>query len=198
MAAAAGIRPCDGLRPATCSALFGLLVISGLRPAEAVRLARDDVDLDHALLHIGQAKGHKSRWVPLHASAIDALRAYARLRDRIVPNPSSNRFFLLDKGQPADVPLLQRALESLCRRLGWTPRGDYGHHRCYDFRHTFVVNSLARLYQQGIDADHAILTLSTYVGHASVAHTYWYCTATPKLMAIVGERFHQYAQGDLT
>jgi integrase/recombinase XerD len=52
--------------------------------------------------------------------------------------------------------------------------------------------------RHGIDADHAILALSTYLGHASVAHTYWYCTAVPELMAIVGERFHQYAKGEST
>jgi integrase/recombinase XerD len=165
---------------------------------EVIRLTSSDVDLNQGLLFVGEAKGHKSRWVPLHPSATDALRTYAQLRDRLVPNPSNERFFLLEEGQPADVPTLQRALDTLCRRLGWIPRGDFAHYRCYDFRHSFVVNTLLHIHDQGIDADHAILALSTYVGHASVAHTYWYCTATPELMAIVGERFHRYAQGDPT
>ena len=46
MAAAAGLQPRDGLRPATCATMIGLLEASGLRPIEAIRLTRNDVDLD--------------------------------------------------------------------------------------------------------------------------------------------------------
>jgi integrase/recombinase XerD len=198
MAATTGLQPRDGLRPATCKTMIGLLAASGLRPIEATRLTRNDVDLDQGLLLVQEAKGHRSRLIPLHPSATEALRTYAQQRDRLVRQPGNDRFFLLDKGKPAGVPTLQCALETLCRRLRWLPRGDYAHHRCYDFRHSFVANSLLRSDRHGIDADHAILALSTYLGHASVAHTYWYCTAVPELMAIVGERFHQYAQGEST
>ncbi len=197
MAATNGLIPRNGLRPATCKTMFGLLGTSGLRPIEAIRLTRADVDLDKGLLFIDESKGHRSRWVPLHQSVTNALRTYSQLRDHLVANPSSDRFFLLDNGQPAKVETFQRALDTLCQRLGWLPHGDYAHHRCYDFRHTFVVNSLLRLHRMGVDANHAVLGLSTYIGHTSIAHTYWYFTATPELMGIVGERFHQYAMGDL-
>ena len=186
----------DSLRSATCKTMFGLLGSCGLRPAEAIRLTRADVDLDNGVLFIGEAKGHRSRWVPLHQSVTNALCTYAQLRNRVVAEPPNDRFFLLDNGHPASVGTIQRALEMLCGKLGWLPRGDYAHHRCYDFRHSFIVNTLLHLHQIGIDADHAILPLSTYVGHTSIAHTYWYCTATPELMAIVGECFHRYALGD--
>jgi hypothetical protein len=56
------------------------------------------------------------------------------------------------------------------------------------------VHSLLRFYQQGVDVDHAVLALSTYVGHARVSDTYWYFTGIPELMAIAAERFHRYAQ----
>jgi integrase/recombinase XerD len=36
--------------------------------------------------------------------------------------------------------------------------------------------------------------LSTYVGHASVADTYWYVTAIPDLLALAGQRFAQSAE----
>jgi len=198
MAATAGLQPRDGLRPATCKTMFGLLAASGLRPIEATRLTRSDVDLDQGLLLVREAKGHRSRLIPLFPSTTEALRTYAQQRDRLVRQPRSDRFFLLDNGMPVGVPTLQCALETLCRRLEWLPRGDYAHHRCYDFRHSFVANSLLRSDRRGIDVDHAILALSTYLGHTSVAHTYWYCTAVPELMALIGERFHRYAQGEST
>lgn len=198
MAGTTSLQPRDGLRPVTCKTMIGLLAASGLRPIEATHLTRGDVDLDQGLLLVREAKGHRSRLIPLHPSTTEALRTYAQQRDRFVRQPRSERFFLLDGGKPVGVPTLQCALETLCRRLGWLPRGDYAHHRCYDFRHSFVANSLLRSDRQGIDVDHAILTLSTYLGHTSVAHTYWYCTAVPELMALVGERFHRYAQGEST
>jgi hypothetical protein len=33
-----------------------------------------------------------------------------------------------------------------------------------------------------------MLSLSTYVGHAMPSSTYWYITATPKLMALAAHR----------
>ena len=90
---------------------------------------------------------------------------------------------------------IRYALQTLCRKLGWQPRGDYPHHRLHDLRHTFVVRATLRFYQQGIDVDRAVLALSTYIGHAKVSDTYWYFTGIPELMAIAAERFERYAEG---
>ncbi|WP_338919943.1 hypothetical protein V0M98_22245 [Pseudomonas silesiensis] len=54
---------------------------------------------------------------------------------------------------------------------------------------------MLRFYEQGIDGEHAVLALSTYVGHAKVSDTYWYFTGVPELMTIAAERFHHYALG---
>jgi hypothetical protein len=37
--------------------------------------------------------------------------------------------------------------------------------------------------------------LSTYLGHAHVTDTYWYVTATPELMAHVGEYLEKRWEG---
>ncbi len=42
---------------------------------------------------------------------------------------------------------------------------------------------------QGVDIDQAMLSLSTYVGHAMVTNTYWYLSAVPELMALAAGRF---------
>ena len=47
---------------------------------------------------------------------------------------------------------------------------------------------------QGINVDEAILSLSTYLGHAKISKTYWYLTGVPELMALVGTKFEHYAQ----
>jgi len=188
------LRPTDGLRPITYRTIYGLLASCGLRIGEAVRLTRTDVDLDCGVLAISDTKRHKSRFVPLHSSAVRALETYAHQRDRRVPSPQSNNFFLLDNGKPPTRARICCALHRLTGELGWKPRGDYPQHRLQDFRHTFVVGNLLRAFESGLDADRVVLALSTYVGHDHVADTYWYVTGVPELMAIAGERFQDYSK----
>ena len=61
--------------------------------------------------------------------------------------------------------------------------------RFHDLRHTFVVRRILLWQQKGIDVDEAMLSLSTYVGHAMVTNTYWYLQAVPELMAVAAQRF---------
>lgn len=194
MAATTQLTPPDGLRPATCRTIFGLLASTGLRISEAINLTRDDVDLTTAVLMIRAAKSHKSRLVPFDSSVADALRAYAHVRDKqLVRATGSDRFFLFDNGRPPDQSAIRYALRDLCERLDWQPQGDYKHHRLQDMRHSFIVHSIKRFYEQGVEIDHSVAALATYVGHAHVVDTYWYVTGIPALMSIAGERFHQYA-----
>jgi integrase len=193
--AANGLAPEHGMRPATCRCVIGLLAASGLRISEALALTSADVDLDAGVLCIREAKFHKQRLVPLHPSVTESLNAYARRRDRLVPRPVCDRFFLRDDGHSVNQSGILYALQTLCQQLGWQPRGDYVHHRLHDLRHTFIVRTTLRFYEQGIDVDRAVLTLATYVGHARVTDTYWYFTGIPELMAIAAERFHRYTQG---
>lgn len=193
--AASTLKPQQGLRPVTCRCVFGLLAASGLRISEALSLTRADVDLADGVLCIRDAKFHQQRLVPLHSSVTVCLSTYAQRRDQLVPRPVCDRFFLRDDGQPANQSGMLYALQTLCQQLGWQPRGDYMHHRLHDFRHTFIVRSTLRFYEQGIDVNRAVLALSTYVGHVKVSDTYWYFTGIPELMAIAADRFHHFTEG---
>lgn len=186
------------LRAATCRTLFGLLAATGLRISEALKLTRADVDLDMGVLDVRDTKCHQRRFVPLHPSIPPILQAYAQQRDRLVATPSCNCFFLREDGQPINRRSMLYALQLLCGQLGWQVRGDHPHHRLHDLRHTFIVRSALRLYEQGGDVNRGLPALSIYVGHAKVVDTYWYLTGIPELMAIAAERFHCYAQGATT
>ena len=51
-----------------------------------------------------------------------------------------------------------------------------------------------RWHGEGVDIDQAMLSLSTYVGHAMVTNTYWYLSAVPELMSLAAGRFESYKQ----
>jgi integrase len=79
--------------------------------------------------------------------------------------------------------------------LRWTARGAHPAPRIHDLRHTFICRRVQLWQKQGADIDHAMVALSTYVGHAKVSDTYWYLTGVPELMAVAGMRFERFASG---
>lgn len=198
LAATDRLGPPGSLRSATCRTVLGLLAATGLRISEALELTRADVDLEAGVLDIRDAKCHQRRFVPLHTSVPPHLLAYAQLRDRLVPTPRCDRFFLRDDGRAVASRCIRYALRSLCHELGWQVRGDHAYHRLHDMRHTFIVRSALRLYEQGGEVGQSLPALSIYVGHAKVVDTYWYLTGIPELMALAADRFHHYAEGEPT
>ncbi len=83
--------------------------------------------------------------------------------------------------------------QKLRAELGWLARAGHPAPRIHDLRHTFVCRRVMLWHANGTDIDHAMLALSTYVGHAKVSDTYWYLTGVPELMAVAGQRFELFA-----
>jgi len=194
--AAAQLQPLSGLRlrARTYATLFGLLASTGLRISEALALTPTDVDLPNGFLTVRKTKFRKSRLVPLHPTTVAALRRYADARRRRVSDRRIETFLISDRGTPLGDRMVHHTFARLRARLGWIGRGDYALPRVHDLRHSFVCRTLVRSYQQQQGVDHVIDLLSTYVGHASVADTYWYVTAIPDLLALAGQRFAQSAE----
>lgn len=183
------LHPGYGLRPLTFSTLFRLLACTGLRVSEALRLEAADVGLDDGVLRIRQTKFCKSRLVPLHPSAVDALRLYATQRDELVPPGSSAAFFLLGPGIPVSYSRTRTAVHAIRRRLGEEEsRSDSTPLNLRCLRHTFACRRLTAWYEQGCDVQHHIHALSTYLGHGKVTDTYWYLSGIPELLALAAER----------
>jgi integrase len=69
-----------------------------------------------------------------------------------------------------------------------------GSHPCIQgLRHTFAVSRLLEWYRAGLKVNDLLPNLSTYMGHADPACTYWYLTATPELLSVAGEYFQKFA-----
>lgn len=177
-----------GLRAATFATIFGLLAITGLRISECLSLDREDVDFAEGILHVRHSKFDKSRLVPLHPSACDALNRYARLRDRIFPQPKDKRFFISEAGAGLSLSQAQHTFCKLTRSIGLrTPKIEHPP-RLHDFRHGFAIRTLERLYRTGADVERQLPVLATYLGHVNVVGTYWYLTATPELLRLAQVR----------
>jgi integrase len=168
--------------------LFGLLVSTGLRISEALRLTRKDVDLNGSVLFIAETKFSKSRLVPLHASTRQELRKYGQHRERRHPVPKTDAFFVTELGTSLKYWRTIMLFSKLRDDLAWRgPRPP----RIHDLRHTFAVMRILRWYQEGADVDCKIAALATYLGHVKVKDTYWYLTAVPELLAVASTRYER-------
>jgi integrase len=193
LAAARRLRSPTGLRAQTYATLIGLLSCTGLRVSEALRLGRADVDLDHATLTIRETKFHKSRLIPLHPTALRALESYGRFRDRCHPIPRTDAVFVSERGTQLAYSTVRITFRKLRTQLPAPPRPEGRAPRIHDLRHTFACRRLLHWYAEGADLDHAILALSTYLGHAQVSDTYWYLTGIPELLNLAAARFEHFA-----
>lgn len=191
IAAAKTLPSTVGLLPYTYSTLLGLFAVTGLRRCEAIGLNREDVDLKHGVLTIRGTKYGKSRLVPIHKSTQRALGKYTRRRNLIHFQAKEPSFFLSDFGKRLAVRTVNKFFSDISHEIGL--RAPSGQHapRLHDLRHTFVVRTLVRWYRTGVDVDRHMPELSTYIGHACVASSYWYISAVPELLRLAMRRLER-------
>jgi integrase/recombinase XerD len=195
LSSASQLDPPGGLRPVCYVTLFGLLACTGLRISEALALSCADIDLEGGVLTVRAGKRGLTRLVPVHATTVTALEAYACEREARCGRPDpQDAFFRTDWNERLTYNTAQHAFCLLRRRLGWTAAGRARVPRVHDLRHRMVVRRIQAWHADGIDVDARIGALATYLGHIEVRDVYWYLSAVPELMAIVGERFEAFAQ----
>lgn len=189
---AAHLPSSRGLRAQTYSTLFGMLAATGFRLGEALALDRDDVDLRDGVLTVRRAKFGKSRFVPVHDSTRRALRRYARQRDILLPRSASPAFLLSERGTRVTQCSARYNFAVVSRAVGLRPPAPGHRHgrgpRLHDMRHRLAAKTLVRWYREERDVERELPKLSTYLGHAHVADTYWYIEAVPELLRLATER----------
>ena len=192
IAEAALLRSPHGLRGKTYATLFGLLAVTGLRLGEALGLDDRDVDLDPAVLHIRSAKNGKSRFVPVTSCTARCLAAYRGERNRVLAT-APTAFFTGENGNRLIKRTAERNFAKVGQAVGLreTPAGKDKSGRgprLHDLRHSMATKTIIDWLRRGRHLDHEMYKLSTYLGHANPAGTYWYIEAVPELLQLVSER----------
>ncbi len=192
LAATTRLRPRGSLRPRTYATLFGLLAATGLRISEALHLVVEDLTADGLLVR--ETKVRKSRLVPLHATTVAALDAYLAARHTVAAGEA--HVFVATTGRPLTYPMVNGTFHYLLRSVDLrTPAGERPPApRIHDRRHRFAVRALEGAGDRNRIAQH-VLALSTYLGHAHVADTYWYLHATPHLMRQIADACEAASSG---
>jgi integrase len=188
---AAAHSSCHPFLQRTYSTLFALLACTGLRVSEAIRLRLEDITPDGMIIRISKFK--KSRLVPLHETTQAKLESYLEYRRPYAP--FDNHIFVSLKGKPLLISAIEKAFRSAADKIGLSRRERLPRITPHSLRHTFAVRALEDSpYGREHIAEH-MLALSTYLGHSSVSHTYWYLEATPELMKTIADRSETFFTG---
>ena len=181
------------LRRNTIATLIGLLSVTGMRQGEVIAL--DDVDFDatRGLLLVRCGKAGKSRQIPLHPTTTTALKSYRTVRDQAFPKPVSEALLVSAAGTRLLSCNVGHAFKKNGPTGGATARSPQCRPRPHDLRHTFAVATLLDWYRDDGDVAARLPLLSTYLGHVSPEHTYWYLHAAPELMAEAAGRLERHA-----
>lgn len=191
--AVGSLPPAHSLRPRVYETLFGLLASTGLRISEALALRQQDVDLERFVLRIRETKFRKSRLVPIHDTVAAHLQSFAARRDR-EPDARTSEWFLVGRhGRPLPYSTVRTTFRKIVVQLGWQSNGTLPRPRIHDLRHTFACRRILQWYREDVDVDHALASLSTYMGHGKLTDTYWYLSASGALLGIANDRFERFA-----
>jgi site-specific recombinase XerD len=183
------------LTPLTMKTILVLLFHTGLRISEALSLQAKDVDLENDLLLIRESKFFKSRIVPVSRKLSQFLRTYTVDERKKFQNSSDETlpFFCQKNGLRFDRHAVARRFRRMRVSAGIRGhRGSSHRPRIHDIRHTFAVQRLLTWYKKGVDVQHALPYLSTYLGHAKISCTQTYISMIPALLQEANRRFEHY------
>jgi integrase len=111
--------------------------------------------------------------------------AKSQFRDNLYPNSTDPHFFLSTGGKMLSERNLEYSFTVIrpCLLPKEKPIWDRRTPLLYDLRHSFACSTIIRWFKEGVDINHRIFLLSTYLGHVKPSDTYWYLTGTPELLA---------------
>lgn len=174
-------------RAATMRTLTGMLAVTGLRIGEAIGLDTADLDLTDGRVQVRDTKSGRDRLVFLKPTSCQAVASY--LDSPLRPAIQDPAVFVSLAGtrllycNVSEGFLRMRRACHLQPQPGATPR-------LHDLRHRFATNTIAAAYAPGAltSPERTLTLLSTWLGHADPAHTYWYLEASPRLLALAATR----------
>lgn len=172
-------------RALTWRTLIGLLAATGMRPGEACRLVLADIDLASGVIQVLETKFGKSRLVFIHPTTATVLGHYLQARqDRVGTGARAcPAVFVSSRREAISPDRLGATFRQITAAAGLATEPGHRPPRLHDLRHTFAVTTMLDWYRSGHDVQARLPLLSTWLGHADPASTYWYLHAVPELLA---------------
>lgn len=162
-----------GQRHLIIPVIFRMIYCLGLRPGEARRLHRNDVDLVRGTVFIRESKSHRDRMVFMSPDLHEYCRHYdAEISsfhpDRVpfFPNRQANFY-----SSGTVTQWFHQLLSAAGPMIAATPSSPP---RPYDLRHAHVIEVINRAVHAGQSPEALVAYLSLHLGHSNTEDTWYY------------------------
>lgn len=161
------------------STALRLLLLTGLRCGEALRLRNQDVDLNQSMLSV-RGKFGKTRFVPMAADLTERLQDYRKMAmGEFKSNRPNDAFFPCPDGRrPTPRKSLYNSFRCVLQIAGIEHLGRGKGPRLHELRHSFAVLRLLRWYESNADLQTKLPLLATYLGHIGMTTSQVYLHMT--------------------
>ena len=157
---------------------FLLMARCGLRTSEPLNLLKTHYNPEERTIYIEKTKFRKDRLIPIPKTVAHEINNLLKVR-RLFPDDS--HFLLVKvKGEKLVRMFINRRfkkaltfinLDQPRKIIGATNFSKPSHH---SLRHSFAVNTLKRIKQQGKSCQNALPVLASYMGHSKYKYTIYY------------------------
>lgn len=156
-------------------AMLEVLYATGLRVSELIGLKLSDLDFDKGVINCF-GKGSKQRRIPIGNSAVNHLKRYFSVRDKLLLGNSSDYLFV-DLG---GYPLTRQKFWRLIKSYGQQAKIDYV--TPHMMRHSFATVLL----RNGAD----LRSVQMMLGHSDISTTQIYTHVTNDTLQTAYKKFH--------
>ena len=165
-----------------CGVHLALLLLArcGLRISEPLQLFCSHYRPGENTLYIEKTKFKKDRLLPIPQSVATQIDNYLQLRKALISD-EANPYLLAGKDHNGLSQFqIRTAFHLAVRNIGITAsrktmaNTTFGTTTPHSLRHSFAINTLKRIKQQGKSPQNALPVLAAYMGHSEYKHTLKY------------------------
>lgn len=147
----------------TLRTLILFLYGTGIRIGDALALRDDHIDLRRSTVRV-RGTTVLERILPIGRDVRDVLRTYLTSDER-AQFGSGRMVFLNGNGTAVRYGVIRQTFKRL-RQISGIKRSDSSYQpRLHDLRHSFAVHSIAKWNRAGLDLDHVLPILATFMGN---------------------------------
>jgi integrase/recombinase XerD len=180
------------ISPLTLRTLILFLYGTGIKIGDALTLFGTDVDLAQRTIRV-RGTTVQERMLPIGRDVKNLLRAYLSSAERL-PFGVNRLLFLDTKGRGVSYDILCKTFIRL-RKVSGIKRYDSSYQpRMHDLRHSFAVHSIAKWHLGGLDLDHVLPMLATYMGNLDMHGLERYLELSPCNYGETLKRLYSYGE----
>jgi integrase len=157
-----------------------LLARCGLRISEPIRLLRHHYRHDEGTIYIEKTKFRKDRLIPVPKCAMMEIENYLQVRKTLLPD-DQNSYLLAGKGKKGITDdQVRRLFHKSVKDIGLDQKRqviantNFNSPTPHSLRHSFAINTLKRIKEQGKSPNNALPVLADYMGHSTYKNTTTY------------------------